>query len=169
MNIKPCMGHISGTWELLLREYWRKSMIIGEKNTDLKRLTRVTKTSLFDRNWAISLNPRRKSHPLRLVWWALIGTDWTGSCKSNYHTITVLADCSIVNLSLIIDSCYHLFYCRIFNVFNSFFVFFCNEGWSLFRGETVVIYIHLTETFFNNWFTKDTIFPRIFSLLFSIV
>jgi hypothetical protein len=39
---KNCMGHISGisfTWELLLREYWRKSMIIGEKNTDLKRLT----------------------------------------------------------------------------------------------------------------------------------
>jgi hypothetical protein len=32
------MGHISGTWELLLREYRRKSMIIGEKNTDLKRL-----------------------------------------------------------------------------------------------------------------------------------
>ena len=33
------MGHISGTWELLLCEYWRKRMIIGEKNTDLKRLT----------------------------------------------------------------------------------------------------------------------------------
>ena len=39
MNIKRCMGHISGTWELLLCEYWRKSMIIGEQNTDLKRLT----------------------------------------------------------------------------------------------------------------------------------
>jgi hypothetical protein len=38
LNIKPCMDQISGTWELLLREYWRKSMIIGEKNTDLKRL-----------------------------------------------------------------------------------------------------------------------------------
>jgi hypothetical protein len=38
LNIKPCMGQISGTWELLLCEYWRKSMIIGEKNTDLKRL-----------------------------------------------------------------------------------------------------------------------------------
>ena len=37
-NIKNT-GHISGTWELLLCEYWRKSMIIGEKNTDLKRLT----------------------------------------------------------------------------------------------------------------------------------
>jgi hypothetical protein len=34
------VGHISGTWELLLCEYWRKSMIIGEKNTDLKRLTK---------------------------------------------------------------------------------------------------------------------------------
>ena len=39
MNIKLCMGHILGTWELLLCEYWRKGMIIGEKNTDLKRLT----------------------------------------------------------------------------------------------------------------------------------
>ena len=37
------MGHISGTWELLLREYRRKSMIIGEQKTD-----RATKTSLFD-------------------------------------------------------------------------------------------------------------------------
>ena len=32
------MGHISGTWKLLLCEYWRKSMIFGEKNMDLKRL-----------------------------------------------------------------------------------------------------------------------------------
>jgi hypothetical protein len=72
LNIKPCMGHISGTWELLLCEYWRKSMIIGEKKTDLKRLTRATKTSLFDRNWATSLKPRRRSRPLRLVWWALL-------------------------------------------------------------------------------------------------
>jgi hypothetical protein len=39
LYIKPCMGHISGTWELLLCEYWRKSIIIGEKNMDLKRLT----------------------------------------------------------------------------------------------------------------------------------
>jgi hypothetical protein len=129
LNIKPCMGHISGTWELLLCEYWRKSIIIGEKNMDLKRLTgrlklrflteigqftyillkpsvqypvnilvrffgllapinfnywpfqtkyglektdRATKTSLFDRNWAISVKPRRRSRPLRLVWWALL-------------------------------------------------------------------------------------------------
>jgi len=47
-------------------------MIIGEKNTNLKRLTRATKTSLFDRNWAISLKPRRRSRPLHLVWWALM-------------------------------------------------------------------------------------------------
>jgi hypothetical protein len=33
------MGHISRSWELLLCQYWRKSMIICEKNTDLKRLT----------------------------------------------------------------------------------------------------------------------------------
>ena len=29
LNIKPNIGHISGTWELLLCEYWRKSMIIN--------------------------------------------------------------------------------------------------------------------------------------------
>jgi hypothetical protein len=42
-------------------------MIIGEKNTDLKRLTGRLKLPLFDRNWAISLKPRRRSRPLRLV------------------------------------------------------------------------------------------------------
>jgi hypothetical protein len=47
LNIKPCMGHISGTWELLLCEYWKKSMIIGEKNTDLKRLTGQLKLHLL--------------------------------------------------------------------------------------------------------------------------
>ena len=31
----------------------------------------LEKTSLFDRNLTISLKPRRRSHPLRLVWWAL--------------------------------------------------------------------------------------------------
>ena len=36
------------------------------------RTDRVTKTSLFDRNWAISLKPRRKSRPLHLVWWTLL-------------------------------------------------------------------------------------------------
>jgi hypothetical protein len=37
----------------------------------VKKIDRATKTSLFDRNWAISLKPRRRSCPLRLVWWAL--------------------------------------------------------------------------------------------------
>ena len=31
-GIKYCTSN--PVWELLLREYWRKSMIIGEKNTD---------------------------------------------------------------------------------------------------------------------------------------
>jgi hypothetical protein len=48
---KLCMGQISGTWEILLCDYWRKSMIIGEKNTDFEKTDRATKTSLFDRNW----------------------------------------------------------------------------------------------------------------------
>jgi hypothetical protein len=37
----------------------------------IRTWNRATKTSLFDRNWAISLKPRRRSRPLRLVWWAL--------------------------------------------------------------------------------------------------
>ena len=37
----------------------------------LEKTDRATKTLLFDRNWAISLKPRRKSSPLRLVWWVL--------------------------------------------------------------------------------------------------
>jgi hypothetical protein len=32
---------------------------------------RATETSLFDRNWATSLKLRRRSRPLRLVWWTL--------------------------------------------------------------------------------------------------
>jgi hypothetical protein len=31
MNIKPCIGQISGTLELFIHEYGRKSMVIGEK------------------------------------------------------------------------------------------------------------------------------------------
>jgi hypothetical protein len=45
-------------------DYWWTKY--GHEKTD-----RTLKTSLFDRNWAISLKPRRRSHPLRLVWWAL--------------------------------------------------------------------------------------------------
>ena len=43
-------------------DYWWKKY--GLEKTD-----RATKTSLFDRNWTISLKPRPKS---RLVWWALV-------------------------------------------------------------------------------------------------
>jgi hypothetical protein len=43
-------------------------MIIGEKNVELEKTNRATKTSLFDRNWATSLKPKQRSRPLRLVW-----------------------------------------------------------------------------------------------------
>ena len=46
-------------------DYWWKKY-------GLEKTYRATKTSLFDRNWAISLKPRRRSRPLRLVWWALL-------------------------------------------------------------------------------------------------
>jgi hypothetical protein len=45
----------------------------------LEKTDRATKTSLFDRNWVVSLKPRRKSRPLRLVWWALC---WISSAKN---------------------------------------------------------------------------------------
>ena len=49
-------------------DYWWKKY--GVEKTD-----RVTKTSLFERNWATWLKPRRRSRPFRLVWWALDMSD----------------------------------------------------------------------------------------------
>jgi hypothetical protein len=31
LNIKPCIGQISGIWDLLIRKYGRKTMVIDEK------------------------------------------------------------------------------------------------------------------------------------------
>ena len=45
-------------------DYWWKKY-------RLEKTDRATKTSLFDRNWATSLEPRRRSRPLCLVLWAL--------------------------------------------------------------------------------------------------
>jgi hypothetical protein len=59
-------------------DYWWKKY--GLEKTD-----RATKTSLFDRNWATSLKPRRRSRPLRLVWWALVLTKM--SCTQPVHSL----------------------------------------------------------------------------------
>jgi hypothetical protein len=45
-------------------DYWWKKY-------GLEKIDRATKTSLFDRNWAISLKPRQRSHLLCPVWWVL--------------------------------------------------------------------------------------------------
>jgi hypothetical protein len=58
-------------------DYWWKKY-------GLEKTERATKTSHFDRNWAISLKPRRRSRPLRLVWWAL-GFHISGTCLI-WHT-----------------------------------------------------------------------------------
>ena len=50
-------------------DYWWKKY--GLEKTD-----RETETSLFDRNCATSLKPRRRSRPLRLVWCALGPKYW---------------------------------------------------------------------------------------------
>ena len=78
LTIKLYMGQISGTWEPLVHEYWRKNLIIGGKNTD-----RVTKTSPFGGNRVISLKPGQKSHPLRI---GLISLKLT----KNYSPLTTL-------------------------------------------------------------------------------
>jgi hypothetical protein len=61
LNIKPCGGQISVTMELLICEYWSKSIIIGEQILTEKDRQRVTKASPFGRNKAISLKPGRKN------------------------------------------------------------------------------------------------------------
>jgi hypothetical protein len=48
-----------------------KVWLLVNKKYRLEKTDRATKTSLFDRNWAISLKPRRRSCPFHLVWWAL--------------------------------------------------------------------------------------------------
>jgi hypothetical protein len=56
--------NIEGKVWFWLKKYW------------LEKTDRATKTLLFDRDWAISFKPRRKSCPLRLVWWALYVFDY---------------------------------------------------------------------------------------------
>ena len=68
---------------------------------------RATKTSLFDRNWAISLKPKRKSHPLRLVWWALQQNiyaqgGWRGSSLQITETISHSEFCSILHGAVVV-------------------------------------------------------------------
>jgi hypothetical protein len=94
LNIKPCGGQISGTMELLICEYWSKSIIIGEQILTEKDRQRVTKVSPFGRNKAISLKPGRKNHPLRLVWWAwyIIGRSvafWKEDFLADIHTFVL--------------------------------------------------------------------------------
>jgi hypothetical protein len=55
MQLRVCMGQISGTWELLLCVL-KKKYDYCWKISGLEKTDRATKTSLFDRNWAISLN-----------------------------------------------------------------------------------------------------------------
>jgi len=45
-------------------------MIIGEKNTDLKRLTGRLKLRFLTEIGRFQLKPRRKSRPLHLVWFS---------------------------------------------------------------------------------------------------
>jgi hypothetical protein len=57
------------SWYILLCTYVMCSFFFFFwKKYWLEKTDRATKTSLFDRNWAISLKPRRTSHPLRLVY-----------------------------------------------------------------------------------------------------
>jgi hypothetical protein len=92
------MGHISGTWELLLCEYWRKSMIICEKNTDLKRLTgRLKLRFLTEIGW---LHWNQGEEVAHFAWF---GVPWR---------------LSIFDLSLFI------FYLRLFIFYLRLFIFY---------------------------------------------
>ena len=97
-------------------DYWWK--VYGLEKTD-----RETKTSLFDRNWATSLKPRRRSHPLRLVWWALgvrpeLWSDWESflttawpKCQytRNRHTKTCEEAYPVQHFHIL---CQSYFYCH---------------------------------------------------------
>ena len=63
-------------------DYWWTKYGLEKTDTD-----RATKTSLFDRNWAISLKPRRRSRPLCMVWWALNMATHSWYRFLNYHWI----------------------------------------------------------------------------------
>ena len=58
LNIKPCIGKISGTLEfLILCEYGRKSMIIGENILTSKNWQSYENFSLKVEGWQFSLKP----------------------------------------------------------------------------------------------------------------
>jgi len=62
LNIKACTSHISGTWELLVCKYARKSMIISENILTSKNWKGRLKLCLR----TISLKSWRKSCPILL-------------------------------------------------------------------------------------------------------
>jgi hypothetical protein len=58
--------HVSSFYVNIEEKVWLLVKKYGLEKTD-----RANKTSLFDRKWVTSLKPRRRSCPLRQVWWAL--------------------------------------------------------------------------------------------------
>ena len=84
LNIKSCMGQISGTWELFLCEYWRKNMIIGEKNMDLKRLKLRFLTEMGRFHW------NQGEEVAHFAWFGEPWPRWVTSISSsffhNHHT-----------------------------------------------------------------------------------
>lgn len=57
LNIKPCIGKISGTLEFLMCEYRRKSVIIGENILTSKNCQSYENFSLKVEVWQFSLKP----------------------------------------------------------------------------------------------------------------
>jgi len=121
--------------------------------------------------------PFVQRHPLRQVWQYIVCLFfkslllfWFKIPKTMLYPLTewnasVLGDCSIVNWSSIIDICYHLFHCRIFNAFNSFFQW----GVASLDGDNCSYLCPPYRNILINWFNKHTISPIIFTLFFSLL
>ena len=70
---------------------------IGEGNRDTRRNHRPVANHWYTVSHnVVSSTPRHKQSSNSQTW-VVIGTDWTGSCKTNYHTITTTTTMALRN------------------------------------------------------------------------
>jgi hypothetical protein len=104
----------------------------GNRSTWRKPLTcRMSLTNFITKCCIVHTSPWKGFILTTLV---VIGTDWTGSCKSNYHTITrspkILLKVALFShdsssiLNIYVDIDYSTFYCFVYIQIISFLFFF---------------------------------------------